>query len=78
LSPKKQSQRDKIIKKDILGSRPKEIVAHLCNKLKTSKTLIERCSENKDIPKEFINTAKKDLNEVIGLLNGLEKIVAVN
>ena len=46
----------------------KNIKADIRNKLQAPKTALELLSEGKDIPKEFIEMAKKDLDETVKLL----------
>jgi hypothetical protein len=41
----------------------KELIADICNKLQSPKTALELISEGKNVSKEFIRAAKRDLDE---------------
>ncbi len=45
-----------------------ELIADIRNKLQAPKTALELLSQGKDVPKEFIERALKDLDEAVGLL----------
>ncbi|MFH1309076.1 MAG: hypothetical protein ABIH85_00160 [Candidatus Omnitrophota bacterium] len=46
-----------------------EKTAKIRNRLTASKTVLEKLSEDKSVPKKLIRIALKDLGEVIKLLN---------
>jgi len=45
-----------------------ELIAEIRNKLQPAKTALDLFSKGKDVPSEFIEKAKKDLDEAVGLL----------
>lgn len=45
-----------------------EAMADIKNKLQPAKTALDLFSQGKDVPKEFIEQAKKDLDEMVGML----------
>lgn len=48
-----------------------ESIADIRNKLQAARTLMDLLSEGKEVPKEFIGKAKKDLSEAVKLLEGI-------
>jgi len=46
-----------------------ELIADIRNKLTPAKTALELLSQGKDVPKEFIEMALKDLDEAVELLS---------
>jgi hypothetical protein len=50
----------------------KELIADIRNKLQASLTVLELLSEGRDVSKEFIEAAKKDLDEAVLLLASVD------
>lgn len=46
----------------------KELITDMRNKFQSAKATLGLLSQGKNVPKEFIERAKKDLDEVAGLL----------
>ncbi len=49
-------------------SADKEMKADILNKLQAPLTALELMSHGKEMPKEFIEAAKKDLDEAVNML----------
>ena len=47
-----------------------ETIADIRNKLTPAKTALELLSQGKEVPKEFIEQAKKELDDAVQLLRG--------
>lgn len=46
-----------------------ELIAEIRNKLQAPKAALDLLAEDKDVPKEFAENAKKDLDEAVELLS---------
>lgn len=50
----------------------KEPIAQIRNKLQAPKTALDLLSQGKDVPKKFIETARKALDEAVELLRAIK------